>query len=155
MIPQSKGLNARHCVHCWTWCTVDELLSYQEGISETKWHVEQEAFLLMITILLLCGPALYFVLSQERAVMAERLLISVTLVGIAKRNVLCQHCSANTSVPEKLKMLKLVTSWLMSEVRLLTNSGLWEVMVSMLPFSQKGYAKLWDPISTYWKALKQ
>lgn len=134
------------------------ILSYQEGISEAKWHVEQEAFLLVITILLLCGPALYFVLSQERAeraVMAERLLISVTLAEMAKRNVLCQHCSANTLVPEKPKMLKLVTSWLMSEGRLCTNSGLWEVMVLTLPFSQKGYAKLWDPISTYWKALKQ
>lgn len=81
--------------------------------------------------------------------MAARLLIGVTLAGIAERDVPCQHCSANTLVPEKLKTLKLAMSWLVSEVRLLTNSGLWEVTVVTLPFSQKACAKLWDPISTY------
>lgn len=116
----------------------------------------QEALLLMITILLLCGSALCFALSQKMsAETAVRLLISVTLAGIAERNILCQHRSANTLVPEKLRMSKLVVSWLVGEVCLLSNSGLWEVMVFTLPFSQKGYAKLWDPISTYWKALNQ
>lgn len=87
--------------------------------------------------------------------MAEKLLTSVTLVGIAERSIVYQHCSAGTLVPEKLTMLKLVMSWLISEVCLLTNSGLWEVMVLTLPFSQKGYARLCNPISTCWKALKQ
>jgi len=41
------------------------VLSYQQGFSAVKWHVGQEAFLLMITILLLYGSASCFVLSQE------------------------------------------------------------------------------------------
>lgn len=41
------------------------VFSYQRGISEAERRLEQEVFLLMIMILLLCGSALCFVLSQD------------------------------------------------------------------------------------------
>lgn len=106
----------------------------------------QEVYLLVITILQFVDLLRMFSCHRktcaERAVMAGRLLISVALAEPAERSILCQHCSANTLVPEKLKTLKLDICWFMSEVHLLTNPGQWEVMVLILPFGQTSYAKL-------------
>lgn len=92
------------------------VLSCQRGISEAKWHVGQEVYLLVIPILLFVD--LLHVSScprkmrAERAVVAGRLLIGVALAGAAERSILCQRCSANTLAPEKLEPLRLDTCWL-------------------------------------------
>ena len=137
------------------------VLSYQRGISEAKWHVGQDAFLLMVTILLLCGPALYFVLSQENECRKGRdgreIIDQCNSCGDCRKKhsvptLLCKHISSWKTKDIEIGD-KLAREW--STFTLLTNSGLWEIMVSTLHFSQKGCAKLWDPISAYWKALKQ
>lgn len=70
------------------------MLSYQRGISEAKRHVGQDPFLLMITILPLCGSALCCVLSQ-----ANECRKGGDGRGIIDQCNSCGDCKKKRSVP--------------------------------------------------------